>query len=150
MLSQNKCPQRCRALEIFGSSENAIQEALRNCVAGRLRVLGTKLCQPAQHKRVACGQPTFVIPHCHSSIRRRGWVLPKLGGEKKCSDANCSVMMLVSALFACPSPEKSDWLASGCVGRHDGPAAAGSKGAIPGFTGASNSKLSVAHTKNRT
>mmetsp|Transcript_22998 Transcript_22998/g.59837 ORF Transcript_22998/g.59837 Transcript_22998/m.59837 type:complete len:389 (+) Transcript_22998:844-2010(+) len=49
MLSQNKCPQRCRALEIFGSSENAIQEASRNCVAGRLCAYsGTKYACLAQ------------------------------------------------------------------------------------------------------
>ena len=50
----------------------------------------------------------------------------------------------IGALLPCLRPETSSWAGSGCTGRHDGPATARSKGAVPGSTGASNSKLSVA------
>ena len=144
MLSQNKCPQRCRALEYFGSSENAIQDASRNCVAGRLRVLRHQIMPacPAQGELLD-GQPTFGHPHCRSGIWTYAWVLPRLHEKKSGTAPIVFALMTALALLPCLRPETSSWAGSGCTGRHDGPATARSKGAVPSSTGASNSKLSA-------
>ena len=57
--------------------------------------------------------------------------------------AQLCALMTALALLPCLRPETSSWAGSGCTGRHDGPATARSKGAVPGSTGASNSKLSA-------
>ena len=112
---------------------------------------GTKLCQPAQHKEsclmvspcLSFRIATAVPGHVHGCFqgctkKNRGLIIL------------CVALMTALALLPCLRPETSSWAGSGCTGRHDGPATARSKGAVPGSTGASNSKLSATNCLSAT